>query len=168
MEDSIISTHKLLVHSGDYKRANALSVFYIFIVFIISLGIWILLERLKSSGIEFADNTLPGVFYYIIPGVTVIFAMVLIVSPVSLMRAFYIDVIDICQNGIRLTSLKKNEQKFFTFDKFTLTPASGKKTGKKGFVISIKKETLKRSLYFFSDFENPEELEENLKKVQKL
>ena len=162
MNENIISAHKLLVHSNDYKKTNALSILYIFILFSASIGIRILMENLKNNGMEFADNSLPGIIYYLTPGIAVIMGLLLIIAPFSILRSFYIDIIEIYQNGIRIINLKNDKQMFITCDKFTLRPAADKNENK-GFVIDIKRVTLKRSLYYYKDFENPQELEENFK-----
>ena len=165
MDEELISTHKLLVHSGDYKKTNALNIVYTIILFAVSLGIRFFMERLKNSGMEFAEKSLPEMIYYISSGLSVIFGLILIIAPFSILRSFYIDIIEIRQYGIKITSLKKNDQKFIAYDKFTLTPAVHKTNGNAGFTLDIKKLTLKRHLYFYSDFENPQEMEENLKKL---
>ena len=163
MEDNILSAHKLLIHSNDYKKTNALNVLYIFILFAASIGIRFFMENLKNNGMDFTDNSLPGIIYYLSPGLAVITGLLLIIAPFSILRSFYFDIIEIYQNGIRITSMKNNKQMFITYDKFNLTPAADKKTGSPGFVIDIKRVTLKRSLYYYNDFENPQSLEENLK-----
>jgi len=163
LEDNILSTHKLLVHSNDYKKTNALNILYIFILFAACIGIRFFMENLKSRGMNFADNSLPGIIYYLSPGMAVIAGLLLIIAPFSILRSFYIDIIEIYQNGIRITNIKNNKQLFLTYDKFNLTSAADKKTGSPGFVIDIKKVTLRRSLYFYNDFENPQLLEENFK-----
>ncbi|MDR0464338.1 MAG: hypothetical protein LBG94_04370 [Treponema sp.] len=121
------------------------------------------MENLENRGMNFADNSLPGIIYYLSPGMAVIAGLLLIIAPFSILRSFYIDIIEIYQNGIRITNMKNNKQLFITYDKFKLTPAADKKTGSPGFVIDIKKVTLRRSLYFYNDFENPQLLEENFK-----
>jgi len=163
-DEELISKHKLINHSDDYKKTNALSVIYSFILFAVCLGIRFYMEHLKSGGMEFAEKSLPETIYYISSGLSVIFGLIFIIAPVSIMRSFYIDAVDIRQYGIKVTNAKKNEQKFFTYDKFTLSPAINKKNGDTGFILDIKKFTLKRHLFFYIDFENPAEMEENLKK----
>ena len=165
IDEELISAHKLLVHSGDYKKTNALSIVYTFILFAVSLGIRFFMEHLKNSGMEFEEKSLPEMIYYISSGLSLIFGLILIIAPFSILRSFYIDIIEIRQYGIKITILKKNDQKFITYDKFTLTPAVHKTNGNAGFTLDIKKLTLKRHLYFYSDFENPQEMEENLKKL---
>ena len=163
MEDDIVSAHKLLTHSNEYKKINALNIVYIFVIFIICLGTAVLTEHLKNNGAVFEDNSLPSMLYYIAPGLTVIFGLLLVISPFSVMRSFYIDIIEIRRNGIKIINIKSNNQKFITYDKFTLTAAAGKENGDKGFIIDIKKVTLKKHLYFYKDFENPQELEKHFK-----
>ena len=163
MEDNILSAHKLLVHSNDYKKTNALNVLYIFILFAASIGIRFFMESLQNNGMDFADNSLPGIIYYLSPGIAVIAGLLIVIAPFSILRSFYIDIIEIHQSGIRITSMKNNKQMFITYDKFILTTSTDKKNSSPGFVIDIKRVTLKRSLYSYNDFENPQLLEENLR-----
>ncbi|MCL2266855.1 MAG: hypothetical protein FWC17_03715 [Treponema sp.] len=163
-DEELISSHKLLVHSNDYKKTNALSLIYTFILFAISLGTRLLMDRLKSGGMEFAEKSLPEMIYYISSGLSVIFGLILIVAPVSMLRGFYIDVIEVRLYGIKIINLKRKEQRFISYNKFNLIPAVNKKNAGSGFTLDIKKMTLKKHLYFYDDFENPREMEENLKK----
>jgi len=164
-DEELISAHKLLVHSGGYKKTNALNIVYTFLLFAASLGVRFFIERLKKSGMEFEEKSFPETVYYISSGLSVIFGLILIIAPFSILRSFYIDIIEIRQYGIKIINLKKNDQKFITYDKFSLTPAFDKKNeANRGFTLDIKKLTLKRHLYFYTDFENPAEMEENLKK----
>ena len=164
MEDNIISAHKLLVHSNEYKKTNALNILYAFILFAASLGTRFLMEHFKNNGMEFADNSLPGIVYFITPGLAIIFGLIITAAPISMLRSFYFDILEIYPNSIQITNITKNERKIITYDKFTLIPVIGKKNGNTGFLIDIKRVTLKRSEYYFSDFENPQELETNLRK----
>ena len=163
-DEELISVHKLINHSNDYKKTNALNIIYSFLLFAASLGIRLFMEHLKNTGMEFAEKSLPETIYYISSGLSVIFGLILIIAPFSVLRSFYIDIIEIRQYGIKITGGKKNEQKFFAYDKFTLSPAKNKKSANTGFILDIKKLTLKRHLFFYTDFENPQEMEENFKK----